>query len=147
MERTPNKGQHTKLTLEEKNPPAAPPGTRTRNLSITSPALYQRATPAPTGPPVCPSVCRSVFMSVHLYVHPSVGLSSCLSTCHFVCPPVTLSVRLSFCQSVHLSCPVLTCLPVHYLSVRTSVCLPTCPCFCLLICLGLLWFYGHAMWC
>ena len=38
MERTPNKSQHTKLTLErEKISPAAPAGIRTRNLSITSP--------------------------------------------------------------------------------------------------------------
>ena len=48
MERTPNKSQHTKLTLENNNnnnnnnnnkSPAAPAGIRTRNLSITNPAL------------------------------------------------------------------------------------------------------------
>ena len=36
-----------KLTLEKKNSPAAPAGTRTRNLSITSSALYRQAFPAP----------------------------------------------------------------------------------------------------
>ena len=39
VERAPNKSQHTKLTLEKENPSAAPAGIRTRNLSITSPAL------------------------------------------------------------------------------------------------------------
>ena len=39
MERTPNKSQHTKLTPEKKNSPAARAEIRTRNLSITSPAL------------------------------------------------------------------------------------------------------------
>ena len=46
-ERTPNKNQHTKLTLGKKSP-AAPAWTRTRNLSITSPALYQQVILAPT---------------------------------------------------------------------------------------------------
>ena len=41
VERTPNKSQRTKLSLELKNPPVAPAGIRTRNLSITSPALYR----------------------------------------------------------------------------------------------------------
>ena len=49
VERTRNKGQHTKLTLEKKkNSPAAPAGIRTRNISITSPVLYQQTIPAPT---------------------------------------------------------------------------------------------------
>ena len=39
MERTPNRSQHTKFTLKEKDLPAAPAGIRTRNLSITGPAL------------------------------------------------------------------------------------------------------------
>ena len=39
VERTPNKSQHRNLTLEKKIPPAASAGIRTRNLSITSPAL------------------------------------------------------------------------------------------------------------
>ena len=47
VERTPNKNQHTKLTMQKKNSPAAPAGIRTRNLSITSPVFYQQATPAP----------------------------------------------------------------------------------------------------
>ena len=34
-----NKSQHRKLTLENKNYPAAPAGIRTRDLSIASPAL------------------------------------------------------------------------------------------------------------
>ena len=46
LERTPNESQHKKLTLEKKTNPDAPAGTRTRNLSITSPALYQLAIPA-----------------------------------------------------------------------------------------------------
>ena len=44
MERTPNKSRHTKVNSEEENSPA---GIRTRNLSITSPALYEQAIPAP----------------------------------------------------------------------------------------------------
>ena len=35
-----------KVNSGEENSPAAPAGTRTRNLSITSPALYQQAIPA-----------------------------------------------------------------------------------------------------
>ena len=46
MERTPNKSQHTKLTLEKKFLPGAG-GIRTRNLSIKSTALYQQIIPAP----------------------------------------------------------------------------------------------------
>ena len=38
VERTPNKSQHTQFTLEKKI---------SRNLSITSPVLYQQAIPAP----------------------------------------------------------------------------------------------------
>ena len=45
MERTPNKSQHTKLTLEKKNSPTAPAGIRTRDVSITRPALYQHSYP------------------------------------------------------------------------------------------------------
>ena len=43
VERTPNKSQYTKLTLEKKIFHAVLAGIRTRNLSITSPALYQQA--------------------------------------------------------------------------------------------------------
>ena len=39
VERTPNKSQHTKLTLKKKILPPAPAGIRTRNLSITSPVF------------------------------------------------------------------------------------------------------------
>ena len=48
MERTPNKSQHTKLNYGEEYSPAAPVGIRTRNLSITSPVLYQQAIPGST---------------------------------------------------------------------------------------------------
>ena len=49
MEQTPIKSQHTKFILEKKkHSPAAPAGIRTRNLSITSLALYQQAIPAST---------------------------------------------------------------------------------------------------
>ena len=44
MERTPTKSQHRKLTREE-NSPAAPAGSQTRNLSITSPALSATSYP------------------------------------------------------------------------------------------------------
>ena len=37
-----------KVNSGEENSPAAPAGTRTRNLSITSPALYQQVILAPT---------------------------------------------------------------------------------------------------
>ena len=40
LERTPNNSQHTKLTLEKTLFPPFLPGLETRNLSITSPALY-----------------------------------------------------------------------------------------------------------
>ena len=40
-----NKSQHRKLTLGEENSPAAPAGIRTRDLSITSPALQPRSYP------------------------------------------------------------------------------------------------------
>ena len=49
VQRTPNKSQHTKLTLEKKNSPAGPAGMRTRNLSIWSPVLYQQAVSALKG--------------------------------------------------------------------------------------------------
>ena len=49
MERTPNKSAH-KVNTGEENSPAAAAGIRTRNLSITSPVLYQRAIPAPFYP-------------------------------------------------------------------------------------------------
>ena len=45
MEQTPNKGQHTKLTLEKKKSPAASAGIRTHNLSITSLALLPTSYP------------------------------------------------------------------------------------------------------
>ena len=42
MERTPNTSRHRKLTLEKKILPLFPPGMKTRDLPITSPAaLYQ----------------------------------------------------------------------------------------------------------
>ena len=46
MERTPNKSQHRKLTLEKIRSPIALAGIRPHNLSIMSPvALYQQAIP------------------------------------------------------------------------------------------------------
>ena len=45
VERTLNKSAH-KVNFGEENSPTAPAGIRTRNLSITSPVLYQQDTPA-----------------------------------------------------------------------------------------------------
>ena len=50
VERTPNKSQHTVLTLEKKIIlPRAPAGFRTRNLSITSPTLLPTSYPGTSG--------------------------------------------------------------------------------------------------
>ena len=57
LECTPNKSQHTKLTGEE-NSSAAPAGTWNRNLSITSPALYQQAIATPTSMDTATSYCQ-----------------------------------------------------------------------------------------
>ena len=46
MERTPNKAAH-KVKSGEENSPAAPAGIRTRNLSTTSPAVYEGRLTAP----------------------------------------------------------------------------------------------------
>ena len=50
MERTLNKESAHKVDSGEENSSAAPAGIRTRNLSITSPALYQQAIPAARDP-------------------------------------------------------------------------------------------------
>ena len=42
-----NKSQHQKIDLGEENSPAAPVGTRTRDLSIRSPGLYHLTIPTP----------------------------------------------------------------------------------------------------
>ena len=41
MEGTPNNSQHTKLTPGKESSTTTPDGIRTRNLSITNPAIYQ----------------------------------------------------------------------------------------------------------
>ena len=55
LERTPNKSQHTMQTLEKENSPAALAEIRTRNPSITSPALL------PTNYPGSPLGTASIF--------------------------------------------------------------------------------------
>ena len=47
MERTPNKESAHKIDPGKENSASAPAGIRTRNLSMTSPALYQQAIAAP----------------------------------------------------------------------------------------------------
>ena len=76
VERTTTTSQHRKLSREMKcNSPATPPGIRTRNFSIKSPALYKLNYPDPFSflnyctcpslpPPLCPSVCLSLSLSV-----------------------------------------------------------------------------------
>ena len=46
MEQTPNKSQHTKLTLEKNILSPLLPGFELTNLSITSPSLDRQASPA-----------------------------------------------------------------------------------------------------
>ena len=65
VERTPNNSQHTVNTGEE-NSPAAPAGIRTRNLSITSPALL------PTSHPVERTRHRQIQRQLFLFVFVSV---------------------------------------------------------------------------
>ena len=58
VERLLNKSQHKKLTLEKKMSPAVRAETWPRNLSITSPTLYQQAIPLPSlGLYVCKYSC------------------------------------------------------------------------------------------
>ena len=97
LERTPNKSQHTVSSGEESSP-AAPAGIRTRNLSITSPALLPTSYPGShlhTYIKLSLTVSRHSFCQSFLRILVSLSLSCSLTVSFFL----SLSLSFSLCPS------------------------------------------------
>ena len=148
MEWTPNESQHTKLTLENKILPPLLKETRTRNLLITCPALYQQALPAPQARDIVPVI--GVYPLCHI---PDMSPAPCVThpichqplvepafrvthpTCHQPLVQPALRVTHPICHRVRyvtnplrtiLCVTILVCdgrkLLIHVVRVRVTLC-------------------------